>query len=482
MPAEPEDGRLPPAGAPPTVPGATSFAGGRPGAAPETEEDPRLVAVESWFLSRGLPHFIDGYSASRDVFTRTLPVLIAVVVVELVVVLEAALPLVLNVAVGLASLATLVGVWVAVNLARKRPALARPEDVEALELTVFVLLAPAVALVLAAAADGRPATAVELLAVNLALLGLVYLTTSYGLLPMTRWAARRLLRGVHELFGLVVRVLPLLLLFVLFLFFTAETWEAAATLDGPFLPAVVALFTLLGASFILGRLPREVGSLGRFSSARELRHLAAGTPAAALLSAFPEDSPDEVVSPPLNRRQWGNIGLVLVFSQGVLVVLASLLIAAFLVAFGVLAVSPDVVRSWTGGDVTTLVELDLWGRTVAVTVELVQVSALLAAISGFSFTLSLLTDTTYRGELVEDVLDEVREALAVRAVYLVAMPPAGGGAMPPAGGGAMPPAGGGAMPPAGEGAMPPAGGGAMPPAGEGAAMPPAGGAGAEPGR
>ncbi|MFP5317836.1 MAG: hypothetical protein ACLGI2_06015 [Acidimicrobiia bacterium] len=38
-----------------------------------TGERAALADVERWFLSRGLPHFIDGYSARRDVFTRALP-------------------------------------------------------------------------------------------------------------------------------------------------------------------------------------------------------------------------------------------------------------------------------------------------------------------------------------------------------------------------------------------------------------------------
>ena len=31
--------------------------------------------IERWFIKRGLPHFIDGYSAGTDIWTRSLPVL-----------------------------------------------------------------------------------------------------------------------------------------------------------------------------------------------------------------------------------------------------------------------------------------------------------------------------------------------------------------------------------------------------------------------
>ncbi|HEX2118343.1 MAG TPA: hypothetical protein VHF91_04100 [Acidimicrobiales bacterium] len=46
-----------------------------------TEND-TLEAVERWFRSRGIPHFIGDYSASRDVFTRAVPTLTVVVVLE----------------------------------------------------------------------------------------------------------------------------------------------------------------------------------------------------------------------------------------------------------------------------------------------------------------------------------------------------------------------------------------------------------------
>src|SRR5688572_32187130 len=40
--------------------------------------------VERWFLSRGLPHFVDDYSATRDVFTRALPALTLFLLFEVI--------------------------------------------------------------------------------------------------------------------------------------------------------------------------------------------------------------------------------------------------------------------------------------------------------------------------------------------------------------------------------------------------------------
>ena len=44
--------------------------------------------------------------------------------------------------------------------------------------------------------------------------------------------------------------------------------------------------------------------------------------------------------PGLSRRQWGNVGLVALFSQGVQLAFVSLVIAAFFVGSGLLTVRP----------------------------------------------------------------------------------------------------------------------------------------------
>jgi len=61
---------------------------------------------------------------------------------------------------------------------------------------------------------------------------------------------------------------------------------------------------------------------------------------------------------------------------------------------------------------------------VVLTSELLQVAGFLTAFSGFYFTVYVLTDATYRKEFLDEVLVELRQAFAVRAVYLAARAPA----------------------------------------------------------
>jgi hypothetical protein len=381
--------------------------------------DDTLDDVERWFRSRGIPHFIDDYSASRDVFTRALPALTLVLLIELVGVLNFTWAWWANVLVAAAGLSALVGVWAAVNASRGRPALSRPDRVGRTELTIFVLLVPVLDLL---AGDQR-LTGLNTLVANLVFVALIYLVTSYALLPITRWAAGRLWREVADVLGLLVRALPLLLLFVTFLFWTTEVWQVAASLDGPFLALTIALFVVVGIVFVVVRIPREVGALAHFDSWSDVFGLVDGTPAAALPAP---DGSNPSATPPLGRRQWGNVGLVVLFTQGLQIVFVSVMLGVFFVGFGLLTITPATAAMWVGSPVHLLAERELWGRPVALTAELLQVAGFLTAFSGFYFTVYVLTDATYRKEFLEEVLVELRQAFAVRAVYLASRSAQGG--------------------------------------------------------
>jgi len=370
-----------------------------------------LREVEGWFTARGTPHLIEGYSASEDVFTRALPVLTLVLLIELGGAFNADFRWWQNVLAGAAGLAGLLAVWAGVNRSRGQRALTRPARVGQGEIAVFVLAPP----LITALIGGQPRQALGLAVVNLGLLGGIYVVTSYGLVPLTRWALAKTVRELGAVAGLVGRALPLLLLIQIVLFINTEMWQVADGFDGAALGAVIALFFVIGTGFLLSRLPREVERLGSFVDTAELAVQVAGTPAAALPP--PHAAPE---APNLSRRQRGNVLLVALFSQGIQVILVTVLLGAFFVAFGLLTITPSVLDAWIGHDGDSLLRFGLLGRDVTLTAELLKLSAFLAAFSGLYFTVVLVTDSTYREEFFDELLVDLRQTLAVRAVYLSA--------------------------------------------------------------
>jgi hypothetical protein len=112
---------------------------------------------------------------------------------------------------------------------------------------------------------------------------------------------------------------------------------------------------------------------------------------------------------------------VALFSQGLQIVLVSALIGVVLLALGMITVSPALTTSGTGIPVHELISVHLLGRTLVLTEQLLRVAGFLAAFSALYVTVSAVTAEAYRAEFYDDFAAELRQALAVRAVYLAAV-------------------------------------------------------------
>jgi hypothetical protein len=379
-----------------------------------------LDDVERWFVRRGLPHFIDDYSAVTDVWTRSLPVLVVACLVLALNGLDVDWSVAQNLAALAGIVAILVVTWMVANVVRRRPPLSMPLAIGPAELAVFVL-APALPSLLF---GGQWGDALKTVIEGLGILVVVYIVTSYGLIPMTLWTAGRVGAQVITLATLLAKALPLLTIFVTFLFLTNEVWQTTGVLYGLAYWIGLAGFLLTGTVFLLIRMPADVADLSSFESWSTVRVLAQDSPAEAL-PVLRQIGPDTTSATPdvrpLSRRQWANVVLVLLFSQGVQILLVSVIVGGFCVAFGFLAVSRATVASWTGAaDPHVLLTAHLSGRELVLTEPLLRVAGFLAVFAGLNFAVYLVTDATYRKEFHDEVVAEVRQAFAVRALYLAA--------------------------------------------------------------
>ena len=375
--------------------------------------DQAISETERWFLKRGLPHFIDNYSPTRDVLTRAVPLLTLIFLIEVANAPSREFPLWLSALAVATGFGILLGAWMLANRIRERPLLARPVDVGAVEIVVFVFVPPALPLLFGGQWRSALATAIG----NALLLAVIYLGTSYGVVPMTRWAAARTARELEQVMRLLVRALPLLILFITFIFLQNEAWQITAELHGAYYWIVLGLFVVIGIGFSVIRLPREIGELSDFESWNVVTDRAVGTPAEPLLREVPEPHGETA---PMTKRQWGNVALVVLFSQGLQVLLVSAMVFVFLFVFGVLVVTEPVARGFIDAPPHVLATLDLWGRDLVMTEELLRVTGFLTVFAGLYFTVTALTDEAYRREFIGEILEEMRRSLAVRAVYLAA--------------------------------------------------------------
>ena len=302
------------------------------------------LEAETWFLAHGLPYFVDGI---REQVCRRLTTsrLLAVALVGLLV----AVP------VGVA-----IGWWVHESTEGRNNG-----------VSAGIAVGATVLLLVAAAYAGR-ALQVRLI---------------------VRWALRHSLTSLELLVPLVTRAMPMLLLFVTFLFINTEVWMVASALDGGTLWGAVLLFAAVAVGFLVVRLIEEVDRLDDEVGRDELG-----------------DKADVV------GLQRTNLVLVLLITQAFQVLLLALAVFVFFIVFGAVAMREDVLVAWIGDDLTYP-----WGIR-PVSLELVQVSVFLAAFSGLYFAVYAVTDETYRREFFTDILGELEQALRVRVRYVLRSP------------------------------------------------------------
>jgi len=311
---------------------------------------------------------------------------------------------------------------------RARQALAPRKTVPLMLLVGLTAVGAAVALTwVTGEASFAPAT-LTLLAVLAAAL---YAVTALRARPILGWALRRTRGSLRQLLPMVTRALPLLLLFITFLFINAEVWQLSATLDGSVLWLTLLLFGGIAIGFLLVRLPEEVDKVDDFIDVELVRRATRGTPiespVAELLDRDGEEFQVQRYGDVPGFERW-NLILVLLVTQVAQVLLLALAVFGFFVVFGGLVMTSEVQLAWTAEErIQHLPYLD------NLSVELVQVSTFLAAFSGLYFAVAVMTDENYREQFFSEVLNELERAVGVRAGYLALREVSDAGAPPDAG-------------------------------------------------
>jgi len=383
--------------------------------------DPRAVArrdVERWFIAEGVPHFILDYGASHFVLTRAAPLLALYLVATTLLAMRFDSTLAANVlAVGVA-IGVVLGGWAALNVARGRPWRTLPAHVGVPEVLAFLLLPAIPPIVLGLQLSDAITAVVE----SALFLLIVYVATSYGLLAITRWAFRRLVSQLDDLGRLLTRALPLLMVFIVFVFVQNDTWRMAQAMGTGGLVMVVVLFLVMAVLFMVGQLAPEIRRLAAGGSDwPDMLALAAETPAAPLCDEVRESTQKAL---PLRWHEWLNVGVVVVFGQGLQILLVTVATMLVLLLFGVLLFPVSLQSEWAGVPADVLASVTIVGRELSLTGTLLTVALTLGAFCGLYFTISALSDAAYRAEFFSEADRSLKRVFAVRAVYRTALDPA----------------------------------------------------------
>jgi hypothetical protein len=240
------------------------------------------------------------------------------------------------------------------------------------------------------------------------LVSLWYALTALRARAIVVWAFGITFRSLTALVPVATRALPLLVLFVTFLFVNTEVWQVSAHLRLGDLWLVILLFLGLSVAFLLVRLPEEVDQADNGMDSDTLVAACEGTPLAAHAGEIGDvGAKDAEVTGP---ERW-NLLLMLLLAQLIQVTLLALIVAGFLLVFGGIAIGPEVYDAWLGEPGHAILGMQ------RITRELLEVAVFLGSFSGFYLTVSTFTDDKYREQFAGVVARQLRRAIAVRAAY-----------------------------------------------------------------
>ncbi len=311
-------------------------------------------SAETWFLEHGLPYFVDDVRA--EVARRlSRPRVVLVVLVALVAGVAAALAVGLS--SGSGSFGFAVGAWLVVAV-----------------VTAYALFA-------------------------------------LRMHVIAGWALRRAFASLGLLFPLATRALPMLLLFVTFLFINTEVWQVTHEMDGGVIWGAVLFFGLAATGFLLVRLDEELDQFDDDISVETFLDVTADTPLAETAERLVAEGHDIQAEAEVTGLQKANLVLVLLVAQAVQVLLLAVAVFCFFAVFGMVAIDDSVIESWIGEPPAYPVGLHL------VSSDLARVSIFLAAFSGLYFTVYAVTDNNYRQQFFAKIMRELARVVGARICY-----------------------------------------------------------------
>lgn len=374
-------------------------------------------SAERLYRRSGIPNLIEGYAATTDILTRLSPLLITWFFFN---VATATIDEKGQLNAPRAAISILVGVsvTVAVNayfqVRAGRPWWSLPRRIGYLQLALWFAIPAVLSLTFG---NSRLLTVLDALLGQAIVLGIVVFCSAFGVWSMIRWAFGQLWTHASSVTDVLLKTLPVMLLTVLFFFFTGETWQLMHNLRFSRFLGGLGAFAIFNSLLLFASVARASENLNRFDSWDQIARAAEGA-GATNIPALADGEPPQTVLP---RRVRFNIALVMYFAQALQATVVFLVVSTALVGIGVLFVRPATVKMWVTESPNFLFDTDgpRDHLTEVITAELVKVAFFIGAFASLMFSVGLSNanaDGASPDEVtvLRDSVRHVREALAVR--------------------------------------------------------------------
>lgn len=242
-------------------------------------------------------------------------------------------------------------------------------------------------------------------------LGLSVLVTGMGGGALISWASRLAVRNAAAVGHMASLALPVILMLVVFAFFSSEVWQMSSALPWSSFGLLALLVAVLATVVVLRVSASEIDDSSQVTTIEQRAALIVGTPAA---------EGDPTAAPPrrLQPAQRLNILLAMTFAQLVQALFFAALLCGLLIVIGTITVPLGIVELWVGTGTATLplaVEpVRVGSITLPTTVNLLKSATLLSLIATLPFVFSAVSESRYRERFFDPIMADMRRAIVVR--------------------------------------------------------------------
>ncbi|WP_237233386.1 hypothetical protein [Rothia nasisuis] len=254
------------------------------------------------------------------------------------------------------------------------------------------------------------------------ILGAMLLAVYLGLDSLCYWALRQILKEMATLFSMVVKVLPVLMIAVLFFFVNGDIWRVATALSMQrtmqVVSVLVGLSLLVVSSTVSEKTRRLLGARkgDKVEEFTEDEYAGAAVQAGGCWPQELKGLPSANLKRPANFGwgEWNNLVFLPIVVQMIQALLFAGVVFLFFVWFGTIAIPDATITNWLGVEPS---KVTLLGVQFPFTDVLVKVSMVLGAFAALNFAAQTSADSRYAEEFLEPAIGHVRHTVIIRNIY-----------------------------------------------------------------
>lgn len=250
----------------------------------------------------------------------------------------------------------------------------------------------------------------------------IYLAIFLGVDTVLGWSLKHAIHQLASLPPMIAKVLPVLMVSVLFIFVNADLWKLANGLSFPRTWAVLGLMGLLAVFVVVTTsLERTARLLGRYRGDDIARFTENDYEHAAALEGGIWNTAQDWVEEkkilehrPLKVAPWSNLIIIPMIGQIIQAIFFMLLVFGFFMGFSSIAIS-DTTIDWMS---IKPEHLKILGVDTNINAVVIKVSMIVAVFSGLSFVATTSSDEKYARSFLKPMIERIKHILIIRDIYL----------------------------------------------------------------